>query len=107
MRGLRPEIDIDASAEHVWAALTDFAAFPEWNPFIRRIEGMLAVGSRLEVSLGASGTKPMTFRPTVLRVDPNRELRWLGRVGHRLHDHCYDARGANGKFLRDSRRQSE
>ncbi|TLZ53383.1 MAG: SRPBCC domain-containing protein [Methanobacteriota archaeon] len=81
MKELRTEIDIDASAEHVWAALTDFAAFPEWNPFIRRIEGTLAVGSRLEVSLGASGTKPMTFRPTVLRVDPNRELRWLGRVG--------------------------
>ena len=81
MKELRTEIDIDASAERVWAALTDFASFPKWNPFIREIRGTPAVGSRLEVTIGASGTKPMTFRPTVKNVVPNRELRWLGRVG--------------------------
>ena len=81
MKELRTEIDIDAPAETVWASLTDFAAFPSWNPFIRRIEGAPEVGSRLEVVLGASGTKAMTFRPTVKKVERNRELRWLGRVG--------------------------
>jgi len=81
MKELRTEIEIDAPAERVWTALLDFPSFPEWNPFIRRIEGTPAIGSRLEVSLGASGTKPMTFRPTVLNVVRNRELRWLGRVG--------------------------
>ena len=81
MKELRTEIDIDASAERVWAALTDFASFPKWNPFIREIRGTPAVGSRLEVTIGASGTKPMTFRPTVKNVVPNQELRWLGRVG--------------------------
>src|SRR6266511_2049891 len=81
MKELRTEIDIDAPAERVWESLTDFASFPEWNPFIREIQGTPAVGSRLEVTLGASGTKPMTFRPTVKGFVPNRELRWLGRVG--------------------------
>ena len=81
MKELRTEIEIDAPIEKVWRALTDFASFPEWNPFIRRIKGTPTIGSRLEVSLGASGTKPMTFRPRVLNVVPNRELRWLGRLG--------------------------
>src|SRR5437867_4739586 len=65
MKELRTEIEIHAPAERVWRHLTDFAAFPEWNPFIPRIRGELRVGSRLEVLLQASGTKGMTFRPTV------------------------------------------
>ncbi len=81
MKELRTEIEINAPAARVWHHLTDFAAFPEWNPFIRRIQGNLGAGSRLEVLLQASGTKGMTFRPTVKKVEPNRELRWLGHLG--------------------------
>jgi hypothetical protein len=81
MKELRTEIVIRAPAERVWQHLTDFAAFPEWNPFLPRIQGELRAGSRLEVFLQASGTKGMTFRPTVTMVEPNRELRWLGHLG--------------------------
>ncbi len=81
MKELRTEIEIKAPAERVWHHLTDFGAFPDWNPFIRRIRGELRAGSRLEVFLQASGTKGMTFRPTVKNVEPNRELRWLGHLG--------------------------
>jgi len=81
MLELRTEIEIDAPAERVWAVLTDFDRFPDWNPFIRRIHGNAQVGSRLDVFLGASGTRGMQFRPIVTTVVPNRELRWLGRLG--------------------------
>jgi hypothetical protein len=81
MLELRTEIEIDAPAERVWAVLIDFERFPDWNPFIRRIHGNAQVGSRLDVLPGASGTRPMRFRPTVKAVVPNRELRWLGRLG--------------------------
>jgi len=81
MREFRTEIDIDAPAERVWEILMDFHAFPEWNPFIRQVNGKPEVGSRLEVQIGASGTRPMRFRPKVKVVVPNREFRWLGRVG--------------------------
>src|SRR5207245_3461571 len=80
MLELRTEIEIDAPAERVWAVLLDFERFPDWNPFIRSIRGQALVGSRLEVLLGASGTRPMRFRPTVKAVVPDRELRWLGRL---------------------------
>src|SRR6267143_4681583 len=81
MLELRTDIEIDAPVERVWEVLTDFDRFPDWNPFIRRIRGNAQVGSRLDVFLGASGTRGMRFRPTVTKVVPNRELRWLGRLG--------------------------
>jgi len=80
MKELTTEIEINSTPDHVWKILTDFATFPEWNPFIRRARGELRPGGRLEVLLGASGTQARIFRPTVLAVEPNRELRWLGKL---------------------------
>jgi hypothetical protein len=78
MKQLLTEIEINAPPERVWRLLTDFAGFPEWNPFIRRAIGEPRKGAQLEVYLQPSGAKGMTFRPKVLKAEPNRELRWLG-----------------------------
>jgi hypothetical protein len=80
MRELRREIEIDAPPERVWAVVTDFAAYPEWNPFIRRISGDLRQGARLEVRIEPPGARATTFKPTVQALEVNRELRWLGRL---------------------------
>ena len=80
MRELRSETEIDAPPERVWAVLTDFASYPEWNPFIRRISGELREGGRLEVRIEPPGGRGTTFKPTVRAVERNRELRWLGRL---------------------------
>ncbi len=74
------EIVINSSAKRLWAVITDFEDFPRWNPLIRRATGEIKTGARLEVFIQPSGTKGMTFRPKVLKVDPNHELRWLGRL---------------------------
>jgi hypothetical protein len=74
-------VDILAPADRVWSILTDFAAYPSWNPFIKRIEGPLALGERLEAVLQAGDAKPMTFRPHVVRLEPGRAFAWLGRLG--------------------------
>jgi len=80
VRQLRREIEIDAPPERVWAVVTDFAAYPEWNPFIRQISGEQRVGARLEVRIEPPGARATTFKPTVRAVEANRELRWLGRL---------------------------
>ena len=77
---LRHEIEIDASPAAVWAVLTDTAAYPDWNPFLRRLDGELQEGARLQVEIAPPGGRAMTFKPTVLTVEPARELRWLGRL---------------------------
>ena len=78
MRELRREIEIDAPP--VWAVVTDLAAYPDWNPFIRRISGELREGARLKVRIEPPRARATTFKPIVRAVEANRELRWLGRL---------------------------
>lgn len=80
MRELRREIEVEAPPGRVWAVVIDFAAYPDWNPFIRRISGELLEGARLEVRIEPPGARATTFRPAVRAVEVNRELRWLGRL---------------------------
>jgi len=73
-------IDIEAPAARVWSILTDFAAYPAWNPFITLAEGEARPGARLKIVVAPPGRKPMVFRPVVLAAIPGQELRWLGRL---------------------------
>jgi hypothetical protein len=79
-RQLSREILINSSPENVWALITDFKSFPDWNPFIRAASGDIKVGARLKIFIQPSGSRGMTFKPVLLKVEPNRELRWLGRL---------------------------
>jgi hypothetical protein len=90
MNHIDTTIDIDASAATVWAALTDFDAYEEWNPR-SRITGVAAEGERLVVAPGPEAQKMPTFRPRVLAAGPTEstagdderatfELRWLGHL---------------------------
>ena len=78
MKRLRTHIEIQATAERVWQVLTNFRAFPDWNPFIRSVDGELKEGASLKVYIKPPKGMGMTFRPTVLKVEPNAELRWTG-----------------------------
>lgn len=77
MQQIQAAIDIAAPAERVWRLLTDFAAFPRWNPFIRqlRMRGELRPGTPLEVQL-LLGKRVMKLTPTLSMVEPGQELRW-------------------------------
>jgi hypothetical protein len=79
-RQLQAEIEVQGSPEQVWEVLTDFAAYPEWNPFIVEAAGTLRPGQRLELHMRLAGRRATTIRPEVLEADPGRTLRWLGRV---------------------------
>lgn len=78
-REISQAIEIDASPAVVWATLTDVVEFPRWNPFMLKVDGQLRPAARLAVTIQPPGRRASTFRPTVLAVEPERELRWLGR----------------------------
>jgi hypothetical protein len=80
VKELRSDIEIEAPAERVWQILTDFNAYPQWNPFIQRIAGVPETGTQLEVRIQPPGGTGMTFKPSVLAAKSNRELCWLGRL---------------------------
>jgi hypothetical protein len=79
LKEIKTEIEINASAEKVWQVLTDFAHFPDWNPFIREILGTVMEGSKLEIHISTSSGKNRTYRPTLTKIEPNHELRWYGK----------------------------
>ena len=80
-RLIKTETLIKADPERVWAEMTDFASFPDWNPFVRKAQGRLEPGEQLKIQLRLDHGLPMTFRPRVTVVEPGRELRWLATLG--------------------------
>ncbi|WP_031571153.1 SRPBCC domain-containing protein [Acidithiobacillus thiooxidans] len=81
MHQIVTQIDIAASPERVWSILTDFPAYPQWNPFIHVISGAAKPGEKLRVTIQPEGRRAMTFRPKVLKAANQQELRWLGHLG--------------------------
>ena len=79
MHKIETAIDIHASARRVWDVLADFERHPDWNPFVRSIQGQAKEGTKLVVRIQPEGGAGMTFRPRVLVARPGSELRWRGR----------------------------
>lgn len=77
---IRSETTIDATAEEVWAVLSDFADYGAWNPGMKQVDGEAVVGTRLSIVFALNGGRTMKMRPTVVVADPPHELRWLGRL---------------------------
>jgi hypothetical protein len=80
MRTIRHVVEIAAPPERVWAVLTDLARYRDWNPFIVRASGRLAVASKLDVTFVPLGGRAMRFHPVIVRLDPERELAWAARL---------------------------
>lgn len=74
------EVEIDAPPAEVWSLLGNPASYRDWNPFIVSMEGEFIEGATLTNTMKPASGSEMTFRPTVLRAEPERELRWLGRL---------------------------
>jgi hypothetical protein len=71
---------VDARKPEVWAALTDFAAYDEWNPFLREASGEAREGSTLHLEAVLPGHDPESLDAEVLIAHPDRKLRWQDRL---------------------------
>jgi len=79
-RRIETEIEIEAPPAVVWKALTEFSAWPEWNPFIVSFLGEPVIGTRIDVEIQPPGGRRMRFRPVVLVWEPDRALIWKGKL---------------------------
>jgi hypothetical protein len=79
-KSIETAITIAAPKARVWAVLMDFARYPEWNPFIRSLEGTARVGETLDVFIQPPGQKVSRFRPRVVEVEPERNFAWRGAL---------------------------
>lgn len=77
---IKTEITINANPIKVWKLLTDFENYPNWNPFIKSINGEVKVGNKITARIEPPDASGMTFKPIVLTYEPNKELRWIGTL---------------------------
>jgi len=75
-------IEINAPSKIVWDVLTDLDSYHLWNPFIKNIEGTLAIGEKVNVTIIPFGSnKPTTFKSLIVHsLLPEKELSWTGKV---------------------------
>jgi hypothetical protein len=73
-------VEIEAPPARVWNVLVDLPAYREWNPFIVEAAGKVAAGETLSLRMALPGREPMSINPRLLIVEPERELRWKGRL---------------------------
>ncbi|MFM0398244.1 SRPBCC family protein [Paraburkholderia aspalathi] len=76
---VRADVLIARPPSDVWNVISDSAAYPDWNPFITRVDGDFREGATIRIVLG-SGSDSMVFKPTVLLVRPGQDLCWRGSV---------------------------
>jgi hypothetical protein len=80
MKEIYSKIEIHASAKIVWDILMDFADYPNWNPFMKKISGNPKKGSKLQVLIQPPDSRGMLFKPEILEYKPQEKLRWLGKL---------------------------
>ncbi len=78
---IRTQLVINSSVEKVWQVLTDFNKYPDWNPFIKSVEGEMIVDSKFKVKIHPPNGKKMKFTPTLLVYNVNKEFKWVGHLG--------------------------
>lgn len=81
-RILESWVEINTTNDKAWAALVDFASWPNWNSFIPEVEGKLKVDNEMGTKVRLPGFKEMNFKPTVMVVEKGKKLVWGGSAGY-------------------------
>ena len=79
MKTLHSELGVGARAEIVWEVLSDLPGWERWNP-VMQVQGDLAQGERLQLTIAPPGGKPVRIEPTVSQLEEGRQMRWLSHV---------------------------
>lgn len=83
MHQIRTEIVIPASPDEVWAVLSDFVRYSEWNPLNLEARGEARLGARLPMvfrNLASGGDAVVRQTVRIVAAEPGRELAWAGHV---------------------------
>lgn len=76
---VQTRVEINAPAKDVRAILYGFADYPKWNPFIVRVDGTVAEGSHVFVTVKPVG-KPEISGKTVVTLVTDNHLSWRGSL---------------------------
>jgi len=75
MKQIKTEIIINSSKEKIWAVISDFASYDDWNSIITGVKGKMVVGSGFRFKIDIYGfAVPMPAE--VQRADENQYFGW-------------------------------
>jgi hypothetical protein len=83
MKRIRTRHLIPDSPARVWAVLTDFRSFAEWNPLNVWADGDARLGASVPmrfVDAGGGKGKVIVQTVTITALVPERRLEWVGRI---------------------------
>lgn len=91
MKEIGGSIEIEAPAACVWGVLTDFPSYPEWNPWLTEMVGVLVAGSPFDATVRSPGGPAVRLATVAVRIDDGRELLFRGRAMRGLvtDDHLF------------------
>lgn len=69
-------IGVQAPAEAIWSVVADLERWPEWNPLYPKANGVLRIGSQLDLEVAVPGQTPRMIRPVILDWVPNDQIHW-------------------------------
>lgn len=83
LKTIRTEAFIPAPPARVWAVLTDFAGYAQWNPLNIWAEGEARLGGKMRTTFRNPAGKPgaTLTQPVILSsFEPERALAWTGVI---------------------------
>lgn len=92
-RETRVTREIHASADRVWALLTNASAYPSWNSTVVRLDGRIAAGETIQLVSTLDPSR--TFKLRVRTVEPPHRLVWGDAMGARTLELTPTARGVS------------
>lgn len=72
-RGYHTTSRIAAPPAEVWRVLTDFDAYPQWNPLVASVRGEAGAGRRIVIDIKPLGR---VYRPRITVWEPPHRLAW-------------------------------
>jgi uncharacterized protein YndB with AHSA1/START domain len=76
MRSYEASSFIDATPERVWPVLTDAAAWPDWDSGVTKVDGRVALGEKLSVTVEANPGR--AFPVKVVQLSAPERMVFLG-----------------------------
>jgi hypothetical protein len=107
---VQTRIAIDAPVSQVRAILLDFNDYPSWNPFIVKVDGRVAKGSRLRVTVKPVGKQELSGDTVVTALTGTR-LAWVGSLAvpgvfRGVHEFIVEAQGPNQTIFYQNEKMS-
>jgi uncharacterized protein YndB with AHSA1/START domain len=71
MRSYEASALLEARPEHVWSVLTDIGAWPSWDSGVTQVDGRLALGEKLSITVEANPGRAFPVKVVTLS-EPER-----------------------------------